>query len=138
MRHPLIIVIAASLALASACRRLPPSVHIAATPESYSPAMSSTVGIALRAFSADGTVPARVRWRANYGAFLSWSPPDYKVRSLGPETLADGATVYWSYDPKGMGTVKPPVEIHASANGEGDGTLRLGWDGDSARVLGAY
>ena len=130
-----LLLLIAAAPLASACRRSNPPLHITAEPKSYSPVMSSTVGIALRAFGPDGA-PARARWSASYGGFVSWGPPDHKVRPLGSTTLAEDTTVYWSYDPKDMGAPKPPVEIRASADGEGDGALRLGWDGDSARVLG--
>lgn len=54
--------------------------------------MSSTVGIGLTPIYILGRSPETVKfhWRTNYGHFISWEPPDYKVYLLGVEVINNG------------------------------------------------
>ncbi len=62
----------------------------------YSPIMSSTVGIPLQ-YSGKISPEMKCYWHANYGHFLSWKEPDYKVKFLGSDVVNSGEKLYWSY-----------------------------------------
>jgi hypothetical protein len=89
---------------------------IKSEPRLYTPIMSSTVGIGLTG-GLNYRIPAHppkslvFKWRASYGTFLAWAPPDYKVRDLGAEVSNGGEKIFWSYDAKDMGRDKPEVTI---------------------------
>lgn len=118
-------------------------VKIQADREAYTPTMSSTVGIGLTpAYTTDeDNQKVRFRWQTNYGYFLRWNPPDYKVRKLGTEVVNDGEKIYWSYDPNDVGTSKPRVRIvlkvgdPSSSQVLAESTLELDWvSQDTVRV----
>lgn len=119
-------------------------VSISSSRDSYTPLMSSIVGIGLKPVYAEGKHSRLVtfHWTTNYGYFLKWGPPDFKVRPLGPSTSTDGGEVYWSYDPIDIDEEKPPVIIvltvrdrrndHPLARSE----LRLEWENvDTVRLV---
>ncbi|HEX3002517.1 MAG TPA: hypothetical protein VHN82_09195 [Methanoregula sp.] len=128
------------------CSYLPPtsspgkgtSLRIEASPQRYSPIMSSTPGIGL-ALNASGfnASAAEYAWNATYGQFLSWNAPDYTVHQLGGGTSNAGGKLYWTFTEKPAVT-KDPVVItvtakdHAAGNVLGTSTVLLAWDGDNA------
>jgi hypothetical protein len=60
--------------------------------------MSSVPGLPLTPV-AGGSVPAAYlyRWRADYGTFALWQPPDYHVTDQGRDFTVGDTTVYWEY-----------------------------------------
>jgi hypothetical protein len=99
------------------------SITIRASPQRYSPIMSSTPGIGLEpvatGFSADN---ASFTWKATYGWFLSWNAPDFKINQLGDSTSNHGEKLYWSFidKPSSMAT---PVTITVTARDTGSGRV---------------
>lgn len=81
--------------------------------ETYTPLMSSTVGIGLTPLITSEVIPENVQfhWSTDYGYFIAWDSPDFKVKHLGTEVVNNGEKVYWSYEPNYMGIPKPLVEI---------------------------
>jgi hypothetical protein len=128
---------------ASGARSDQPELRISADRQSYSPIMSSTVGIGLTpeyTSGMDGRT-VRFRWQTDFGHFLSWGPPGYKVEDLGRDVTTGGGKIYWSYSPDDMGREKLPVHVTLSmideASGQVLGTagLEIGWEsGHVARV----
>jgi hypothetical protein len=114
------------------------SLRIEASPQRYSPMMSSTPGIGL-APNATGFDPsaASFAWNASYGQFLSWNAPDYHVNQLGPATSNSGKKLYWSFIDKPSSTTEPviiTVTARDPVTGSvlGTSTVTLAWDGDYA------
>jgi hypothetical protein len=110
----------------------------------YTPLMSSTVGIGLTPeyplTIANGTVS--FCWHTDYGYFISWKAPDFKVHELGPDVTTDDGKIYWSYSPDNIDKDKPPVRVTLTmvdkATGKAINTtgLDIGWENkDFARVL---
>jgi hypothetical protein len=120
-------------------------VKIQAEPIAYSPIMSSTPGIGLTPLWTLGR-PMKdfdFHWNANYGFFLNWGPPDYKVEELGGNVINKGEKIYWSYDPNDMGKEKPSVKISLTIGDVQSGKiltvsyLEIEWeDQDMAKVKG--
>jgi hypothetical protein len=132
---------AAALLLASACATLSGGMNVRAEPVSYSPAMSSTVGIGLTTvFVPPAGTAVNYHWNTDFGQFVSWHAPDYKVTALGADLVATEGTLYWTYDPKLAPVSKPVVTIAIEAQDKETGrvlarrTLKLDWDRDTARV----
>ena len=75
-----------------------PSIRLTASPQRYTPLMSSTVGIGIEV-NATGFDPASARfaWNATYGNFLSWGPADYTVRERGNPVINYGEKLYWTF-----------------------------------------
>jgi hypothetical protein len=124
---------------------LPEEVTIQTDRDAFIPIMSSTVGI--------GLIPAyelerppetvQLRWSTDYGYFVAWDSPDFKVNLLGTEVINNGERIYWSYDPGEMGIIKPTVGISLQVENAQSGQvlaearLEIGWeDKDTARVIG--
>lgn len=129
------------------------SVKLEASPQRYSPMMSSTPGIGLNpvvtgfvaadADSERNTTEIKrnalnFEWNATYGTFLTWDAPDFKVHRIGNPVSNDGEKVYWSFIDKPVST-KDPVVITVTARDMtrkgavlGISTVTLGWDGDYA------
>ncbi len=120
---------------------------IQATPEKYSPVMSSTVGIRL---TPHYDTPAAVvyNWTTNYGYFLSWNSTDGKVTQYNQSIVTQEPDIYWSYSPDEMGKEKPPVTVRlvlqterlVHGGGEGRGTiawkdLPITWEGNDTAVI---
>ncbi len=117
-----------------------PDISIEATPGRYSPLMSSTVGIRLST-GYNASVPVVYNWTADYGYFVTWNAPDYRVGIDGRNIVTEQPSVYWSYPPEDMGKEKPPVTIrlvieterliHGGSGGRGTiawKEIRIGWE----------
>ena len=77
---------------------LPGSLRIDASPQIYSPYMSSTVGIGLTPnISGPKTNETEYEWTATYGHFLDWSAPNYTVNTLSEPVVNHGEKIYWSF-----------------------------------------
>lgn len=111
-------------------------INIKADRDSYSPLMSSTVGIGLtpefpQAID-NGTVS--FRWQTDYGYFISWKAPDFKVHEMGQDVTTDDGKIYWSYSPDDIDKDKPPVRVTLTmvdkATGKAVNTtgLDIGWE----------
>ncbi|MCX6693366.1 MAG: hypothetical protein NT074_02260 [Methanomicrobiales archaeon] len=88
------------------------TLSITADPSEYSPSMSSTVGIGLTPLYEGSTSQVVYRWKTTRGTFLSWSPPDYKVITLGKKTVNSGGKVYWAWRGKiPQGPIKEPLAV---------------------------
>ncbi|RLF94233.1 hypothetical protein DRN50_05840, partial [Thermococci archaeon] len=74
-------------------------VKIQTDRDSYTPIMSSTVGIGLVPIYISERDPETVKfhWRTNYGHFVSWESQEYKVIMLGIDVINNGEKIYWSY-----------------------------------------
>jgi hypothetical protein len=123
---------------------LPEEVTIQTDRDVYIPIMSSTVGIGLIPVYELGRPPEalQVHWRTDYGHFVAWDAPDFRVNLLGTEVINDGQKIYWSYDPGQMGIKKPMVEVSLQIEDARSGqvlaevSLNIGWEGnDTARVI---
>jgi len=74
------------------------SLTIDASPQVYSPIMSSTVGIGLTPnISGLKTTGVEYEWTATYGHFLDWGAPNYTVNTLSAPVVNHGEKIYWSY-----------------------------------------
>jgi len=89
----------------------PEKVKIQTDRDSYTPVMSSIVGIGLVPIYISERDPETVKfhWRTNYGHFVSWESPEYKVIMLGIDVINNGEKIYWSYNK--MSEKKPSVHI---------------------------
>jgi hypothetical protein len=123
---------------------LPEEVAIQTDIDVYIPIMSSTVGIGLIPVYELERPPETVQlhWRTDYGYFVAWDSPDFKVNLLGTEVINNGEKIYWSYDPGEMGVKKPTVEISLQVEDArsrqvlAEARLKIGWeDKDTARVI---
>ena len=119
-----------------------PSVSISADRLEYTPLMSSTVGIGLVPVLPSTIDNGSVifHWHTDYGYFLSWGAPGFKVNDLGPYTVADDK-IYWSYNASDMGKDKPLVHVTLSMMDRATGkvinttSMEIGWkDRDLAVV----
>ncbi len=110
------------------------SVLIEASPQNYSPLMSSTPGIGLVA-NLTGFTPtaADFAWNASYGTFLAWNPPGYLVEQKGSSVITHGEKIYWSFS-EFPAAVKEPVVITVTArdpktgNSLGKTRMILAWE----------
>ena len=123
---------------------LPEEVAIQTDIDLYIPIMSSTVGIGLiPVYELEGPPETvQLHWRTDYGYFVAWDSPDFKVNLLGTEVINNGEKIYWSYDPGEMGVNKPAVEISLQVEDARSGQvlaearLKIGWeDQDTARII---
>ncbi|HVN73463.1 MAG TPA: hypothetical protein VMT44_02580 [Methanoregula sp.] len=113
------------------------SLSIAASPQRYTPLMSSTVGIGLTANPTGfNRTDATYQWSANYGQFLSWAPPDYTVIPLRNPATTHGEKIFWSFTSKTQSPDTPVIitVVAKDPSGFALGTsqLTLDWDGDFA------
>lgn len=88
-------------------------MKIQADRDTYTPTQSSTVGIGLTPIYTLGRHPDTIRfhWYTDYGYFVNWESPDFKVNLLGAEVVNNGEKIFWSYDPDEMDNEKPPFNI---------------------------
>ena len=121
---------------ASSVTGRPAAMTIRASPQFYSPIMSSTPGIGLEPVAtAFDTGNASFMWKATYGQFLSWNSPDFKVTPLGDSATNHGEKLYWSFTDKPSSTATP-VTITITATDKASGlllgssTLTLAWEGN--------
>lgn len=110
----------------------------------YTPLMSSTVGIGLTPEypSSINNSTVSFLWHTDYGYFLSWESPDFKVKNNGQDAVTTDRKIYWSYSPEDMDKDKPPVHITlAMIDKEAGRTLNttgigIAWEnGHIARVI---
>ena len=116
-------------------------MQLTASPQRYSPLMSSTVGVGIEV-NATGFEPANalITWNATYGKFLSWGLVNYTVIEKGNPVTNHGEKLYWSFTEKPASTIKPvivTVTATEPATGQvlGNSTVTLGWDGDFAVMV---
>ncbi len=116
-------------------------VKIQTDRDSYTPIMSSVVGIGLVPIYISERDPETVKfhWRTNYGHFVSWESQEYKVIMLGIDVINNGEKIYWSYSE--MSEKKPSVHISLTVEDAVSGeplvesTLEIEWeDQDIAKV----
>ncbi len=146
-QHFAVFILLTVMALAAGCTSaatdgMPLGIKVERT--GFTPLMSSTVGIGMAPVypSSIGNDTVRFRWQTNYGYFLSWEAPDFKVGNNGTDVTTTDRKVYWSYDPGDMGKEKPPVHVTLTmidrATGRALNTtgIDIGWeDGHVARVV---
>lgn len=110
------------------------AIALRASPERYSPILSSTPGVGIEpVMSGSGTANATFTWSATYGQFLSWNPPDFRVHELGSTAKNHGEKLYWSFTDPAPSTAVPvtiTVTVTDTAKGRilGSGTLVLDWE----------
>jgi hypothetical protein len=131
----------AAVLLSCACAAFTGSLTVRNETSSYSPAMSSTVGIGFTpVFEPPFGTTLAYHWSADFGEFVSWGAPDYKVAALGPEADSGAGTLYWTYDPRQTAPRKSTVTIRIEARDVNSGrvlankTITLDWDRDTARI----
>ena len=120
-----------------------PSVQLAASPQRYSPMMSSTPGIGLTpTVTGFRATDATFEWNATFGRFLMWDTPEYRVHDIGNPVATDTRTIYWTFTDRPAST-KDPVTITVTARDMtrqgavlATSTLTLNWDGDYAVYVG--
>lgn len=117
------------------------SLKLTASPQRYTPLMSSTVGVGIDV-NASGFDPAssQVTWNATYGKFLSWGPVNYTVQDLGNPVTNHGEKLYWSFIEKPSSTLEPVIITvtatdPATARVLGSSRVILAWDGDFAVMV---
>jgi hypothetical protein len=116
------------------------SLRVRVEPARWSPEMSSSPGVGLLP---DVDRPAeddiRVRWRANFGRFMTESAT-HELTARGAELTAGREKVYWTYDLATAPTHRPPVRIDAEAVDWKTGEILvqtgfvLVWEGDAVRL----
>lgn len=119
------------------------SVRLEASPQRYSPMMSSTVGVRLTpTVTGFNASEANFEWNATFGRFLMWDAPDYKVHDIRNPVVTDGRTIYWTFIDKPAST-REPVTITVTARDMtrpgavlGTSMVTLSWDGDTAVYVG--
>ena len=123
--------------------KLDEEVKIQADRDTYTPELSSTVGIGLTPIhTLDRHLETvKFHWHTNYGHFVSWEPPDYKINLLGTEVINNGEKIYWLYPSTEMDIKKPSVQISLSIEDAQSGqlltmsSLKIDWeDEDIAKV----
>jgi hypothetical protein len=120
---------------------LPKSLRIDASPQVYSPIMSSTVGIGLTPnVSGLNTSEAEYEWTATYGRFLDWSAPNYTVNTLSEPVVNHGEKIYWSFTEAPKSPLVPVVitvteRDIASKKPLASSRLTLGWKDNMTVVV---
>jgi hypothetical protein len=117
------------------------SVMIDASPQMYSPLMSSTIGIGLTPnVSGFKTADAEFEWNATYGHFLDWSAPNYTISRLSQPVVNHGEKIYWSFT-EAPASPQVPVIITVTAREVqsqkvlAGSRLILGWKGNLTVVV---
>jgi hypothetical protein len=100
-----------------------PSIRINASPQTYTPLMSSTIGIGLTpVVTGFAMADAEFIWNASYGQFFDWSPPVYAVSKLPPPVVNHGEKIYWSFADS-PASVSDPVIISVTARDPRSGKI---------------
>lgn len=82
---------------------------------------SSTPGIGLEAIYFRNSQELKVTWETNYGRFILWEPPEYRVISMGKTAEVPGwKTVYWTPLTMGKDLPKEGIRIGVSVNDQKD------------------
>jgi hypothetical protein len=117
------------------------SVTLTASPQRYSPIMSSTPGVGITV-DANGFNAARSQfaWNATYGNFYSWGPVNYTVNEVGNPYTNHGEKLYWTFTEQPASTLEPVVITvtatdAATGRMQGSSNVVLLWDGDNAVTL---
>ncbi|MFY9800251.1 MAG: hypothetical protein WAK10_03290, partial [Methanoregula sp.] len=117
------------------------SLHLTASPQRYSPMMSSIVGIGIEV-NASGFDPAAAifTWNATYGYFQSWGPVNFTVQERGNPAFNNGEKLYWSFMERPPSTLDPVIVTVTATDPAtnkvlGNSTITLGWDGDFVVVV---
>lgn len=117
------------------------SVTLTASPQRYTPAMSSTPGVGITV-DANGfdAVRSTFSWDASYGNFSSWGPQNYTVSFAGNPVVNHGEKLYWSFTDKPVSILEPVVITvtatdTATGRMQGSAQVILQWDGDNAVML---
>ncbi|MFC1948873.1 hypothetical protein ACFLW0_01695 [Chloroflexota bacterium] len=81
--------------------------------DSYSPIMSSTVGIGLSPIvEYNGSLGSiKYHWYTDNGHFLAWGPPDFIVKRLGADFINNGEKIYWAYFPDENDSERSSIKI---------------------------
>lgn len=116
---------------------------IVADRQSYTPLMSSTVGIGLTPEYPSGINNSTVsfRWHTDYGYFLSWNAPDFKVTNNGQDATATDKKIFWSYNPDEMDKDKPTAHVTLSMIDKATGrtlnktSLEIGWENKDLAII---
>jgi hypothetical protein len=120
---------------------LPGSLRIDASPQVYSPIMSSTVGIGLTLnVSGQKTAGAEYEWTATYGHLLDWSAPNYTVNTLSEPVVNHGEKIYWSFtqapdSPQGPVIITVTERDITSKKPLASSRLTLGWKDNMTVVV---
>ena len=103
-------------------------VTIQAEPSRYAPYMSTTVGIRLAAVNASGILPpdSRFTWETDYGTFLQWGLPSFRVEELGPRPETGPEPVYWSFRGEPGEGERRPVHISLHVRDPSTGAVLAG------------
>jgi len=117
------------------------SVTLTASPQQYSPIMSSTPGVGITV-DANGFDAARSQfaWNATYGNFYSWGPVNLTVDEVGNPVINHGEKLYWTFTEKPASILEPvviTVTATDSATGRmmGSSNVILIWDGNNTVKL---
>jgi hypothetical protein len=112
------------------------SLQLTASPQRYSPMMSSTVGVGIEV-NVSGFDPAAAifTWNATYGYFQSWGPVNFTVQKRGNPVFNNGEKLYWSFTEKPPSTLDPVIVTVTATDPAtnkvlGNSMITLGWDGD--------
>jgi len=113
--------------------------------DKYSLMMSSTVGIGLTPGypSSVNNSTVRFRWQTDYGNFLSWRSPDFKVNEQRSDVTIDDGKIYWSYFLEDGEEARPPVHItltmidRATGKALDTASLEIGWNDRDIAVVRA-
>ncbi len=117
------------------------SVTLTASPQRYSPIMSSTPGIGItvdaNGFDADRS---RFVWNATHGNFFTWGPVNYTVTDVGNPVTNTGEKLYWSFTQKPASPLEPVVITVTATDAKtgrmmGSSNVVLVWEGDNAVML---
>jgi len=117
------------------------SVRLEASPQMYTPLMSSTPGIGLTPnVSGFNPADAEFSWNASYGEFLDWSPSNYTIIWLSQPVVNYGEKVYWSFTDIPASTRDPviiSVTVRDLPSGriQGSSRMTLGWEGNTTVVI---
>ena len=117
------------------------SVTLTASPQRYSPIMSSTPGVGITV-DANGfeAVHSQFAWNATFGKFYNWGPADYTVKEAGNPVTNHGEKLYWTFTEKPASTLEPVVITVTATDSNtgrmlGSSNIVLQWDGDNAVML---
>lgn len=102
---------------------------------------SSAPGIGLHAIYYRNSEELRLNWETNYGRFIRWEAPDYRVISLGKTATVPGwETVYWTPLATGKGIPKAGIRISVTVKEQKNkvmveqAQIRIEFKGENFRV----